>query len=202
MSYKCRRDDFFVWWQVLRNLPLLFVLGALKSMPTVHWTTPQYSCPLSMLQTTLVNSLLLPVVEYEINTTSESTWWDALLGMDREMKAHVNFQFKWDVSIVLNFDSTLTIQYIIRAKPDAEKCSLHTFKNCSSVGANRFVEYFYIWLFRWNKENVTFLRLLETTATLLGLWIALDTEFWFHFYYQSFWEKVIMTTECYLPTDG
>ena len=73
-----------------------------------------------MLQTTLVNSLLLPVVEYEINTTSENTWWDALLGMDREMKAHVNFQFKWDVSIVLNFDSSLTIQYIIRAKPDAE----------------------------------------------------------------------------------
>lgn len=74
-----------------------------------------------MLQTTLVNSLLLLVVEYEINTSSENTWWDALLGMDREMKAPVNFQFKWDVSVVLSFDSSLSINNFEQNLSDAEK---------------------------------------------------------------------------------
>ena len=61
-------------WQILKNLPLRFVLETLRNMPTLEWTTPQYSCLLSVLQITQVNSLLLIVVEYETSTTSDHTW--------------------------------------------------------------------------------------------------------------------------------
>ena len=116
-------------------------------------------------------------------------------GSGNEGTCQFSIQVRCKYCIKLWFQSYHSIYN--SSKTRCWKCSLHTFKNCLSAGANRFVEYFYIWIFRWNKENVTFLRLLETTATLLGLWIALDTELWFHFYYQSFWEKVIMTTECW-----